>query len=109
MKTKELGADNIFVGKWKVVSLYIYVQKQGWTLFQRYGRNSFIWEFEQAKALNFPSGEVAYEGKLKEHFIHHPKEETEYVYYPKERQLYIDRSDYAPGGFCNICINGAIG
>lgn len=105
MKTKELSTDNGFVGKWKVVSLYAYVQEQGWTLFRRYGHNSFIWEFEQTKILNFPSGEVAYEGKLKEHFIHSPKEETEYAYYPSDRQLYIDRSDYLEDGFCNICIN----
>ena len=37
--------------------------------------------------------------------MHSPKEETEYAYYPADKQLYIDRSDYEPDGVCNICIN----
>ncbi len=51
------------------------------------------------------AGAVAYEGKLNEHFHTSPKEETEYAHYPDDRQLYIDRSDYEPDDFCNICIN----
>ncbi|VDR33835.1 Uncharacterised protein [Alistipes sp. cv1] len=105
MKKEQDQSVNIFTGKWKVVSLYCFVQEQGWTLFKRYGHNSFFWEFEEVRKLEFPTGTVAYEGRLKEHFIHSPKEETEYAYYPSDRQLYIDRSDYEPDGFCNICIN----
>lgn len=105
MKSPEIQSNNFFTGKWKIVSLYAYVQEQGWTLFKRYGHNSFTWEFEEDRQLNFQSGEVAYEGKLKEHFKHGHKDETEYAYYPSDRKLSIDRSDYAPDGFCNICIN----
>ena len=100
-----MQSENIFVGKFKVMSLYCYVQQQGWTLFKRYGNNSFIWEFEQERQHVFKSDETAYEGKLREHFIDSPKEIIEYAYYPSDWQLYIDRSDYAPDGFCNICIN----
>lgn len=98
-------SENIFIGKFKVMSLYCYVQEQGWTLFKRYGNNSFLWEFEEERRLSFNSGAKAFEGKLKEDFEDSPKEITEYAYYPSDRQLYIDRSDYAPDGFCNICIN----
>lgn len=97
--------ENIFTGKFKVVSLYCFVREKGWTLFKRYGHNSFRWEFTEEKILKFQSGTVAYEGELKEYFRHSPEEITEYAYYPTDRQLYIDRSDYAPDGFCNICIN----
>jgi len=100
-----MESQNIFIGKFKVVSLYCYVQEQGWTLFKRYGPKSFTWEFAPEKQLDFPSGGMAYEGKLKEHFHASPKEITEFAYYPADRQLYIDRSDYELDGFINICIN----
>lgn len=100
-----MDTSNIFTGKFKVISVYCYVQDHGWTLFKRYGHNSFTWEFDEQKVLEFSSGEVAYEGELREHFRHSPKEVTEYSYYPADKQLYIDRSDYAPDGYCNICIN----
>jgi hypothetical protein len=37
--------------------------------------------------------------------LNHKLETTEYTYCPADRQLYIDRSDYKPDGFVNICIN----
>lgn len=100
-----MESQNIFTGKFKVLAVYCNVQEQGWTLFKRYGHKSFRWEFIQEKEIPFPDGTVAYEGRLKEHFKDSPKEQTEFAYYPSDRQLYIDRSDYAPDGFCNICIN----
>ncbi len=103
--TQENQSERLFSGKFKVVSLYLNVVEQGWTLFRRYGPKTFLWEFIPDKTLNFPSGTVAYEGKLHEHFRESPKEVTEFAWYPEDKQLYIDRSDYEPDGFINICIN----
>lgn len=97
--------ENVFVGKFKIVSLYCKIQGQGWTLFKRYGNGSFIWEFGESKTLNFSSGAVACEGNLKENFKTGPGGITGYAYYPSDSQLYIDRSGYAPDGFCDICVN----
>lgn len=103
--TRENQSECLFTGKFKVVSLYVNIVEQGWILFKRYGNNSFLWEFVPDRTLQFSSGTVAYEGKLVEHFKDSPKEITDFAWYPEDRQLYIDRSDYAPDGFCNICIN----
>lgn len=103
--TEDNQLDCLFSGKFKVVSLYLNIANQGWTLFKRYGNNSFLWEFLPDKTLRFRTGAVAYAGKLKEHFKDSPKEVTEFAWYPEDKKLYIDRSDYEPDGFCNICIN----
>ncbi len=100
-----MQSENIFTGKWKIVSVYCYVQQQGWTFMKRYGPGDFIWEFEQERQLLSRVGESGFEGKLHEHFSDTPKGVTEYAYYPCDRKLYIDRSDYEPVGYCNICVN----
>lgn len=93
MKPINLKSKHLFRGTWKIVSLYCNVQGQGWTLFKKYGRNSFIWTFTQKdyRLIEQRKGEDA--------------TLTEYSYFPSDKQLYIDRSDYEPDGFCNICIN----
>ena len=96
---------NPFTGRWKVLSLYCNVHGQGWTLFKVYGHKSFVWEFTETKCIEFPSGGVMYDGKLRELRWKHEPEETEYSYYTKEKHLYIDRSDIEDDGFINICIN----
>lgn len=52
----------------------------------------------------FPSGSVAYTGKLIEHRKDHEAFETEYAFYPADKHLYVDRSDIAEDGFINVCI-----
>lgn len=105
MKPYVNNQRNIFTGKFKILSLHGFVQGQGWMLFKRYHHNSFTWEFEESMRLQFKSGGTAFAGKLTEHFADSPKERTQYAYYPSEKLLYIDRSDYAPGLSYNICIN----
>ncbi len=97
--------ENIFIGKWRVVSLYANVVEQGWTLFKRYGRKSFVWEFCEIGSVRFPIGSVMHSGVLRELRRKHEPETTEYTYCAADRLLYIDRSDYEPDGFVNICIN----
>lgn len=97
--------SNLFIGKWKIVSLYCNVVDQGWTLFKTYGRNSFIWEFIEISSIRFPNGSILHKGHLRELCRKHEPITTEYTYCERDRLLYIDRSDYEPEGFVNICIN----
>jgi hypothetical protein len=97
--------SNPFTGKWRIISLYCNVVDQGWTLFKRYGSKSFVWEFCEIGSVRFPSGSVLHSGVLHEVRPKHKAETTEYSYCSADRQLYIDRSDYEPDGFVNICIN----
>ncbi len=48
--------ENPFTGKWRVVSVYANVVEHGWTLFKRYGRESFVWEFCEIGSVRFPVG-----------------------------------------------------
>ncbi len=97
--------ENIFTGKWRVVSLCCNVVEQGWTLFKRYGRKSFVWEFCEIGSVRFPVGSVIHSGILRELRLKREPETTEFTYCAADRLLYIDRSDYEPDGFVNICIN----
>lgn len=100
-----MSSKNFFAGKFRVISLYCYVKDHGWKLLRRYGKNSFMWEFEQERQIKIPSGEIVYKGKLREHFAASPKEMTGYIYYPSEHLLHIDRSGYTRGTVHSICIN----
>ncbi len=97
-------SENPFMGKWRVVSVYANVIEQGWTLFKRYGRESFVWEFCEIGSGRFPVGSVFRSGVLKESRLKHEPETTEFTYCTADWLLYIDRSDYEPDGFVNICI-----
>ena len=97
--------SNPFTGKWKIVSLYCNVVEQGWTLFKRYGHGAFVWEFCEIGSVRFPVGSVFHSGVLRELRSKHEPETTEYTYCSADRLLYIDRSDYEPDRFVNICIN----
>lgn len=105
MRTGNDESVNIFTGKWMIVGLYGYVQDQGWTLIEEYKDTCYLWEFEEENRNVFLSGVTSYEGKLKELYNDGTEEITQYSYYPSDRLLYIDRSDYEPDGFCNICLN----
>ncbi len=97
--------SNPFIGKWRIVSLYANVVEQGWTLFKRYGRKSFVWEFCEIGSVRFPNGSTLHSGVLRELRSKHEPETTEYTYCPMDRLLYIDRSHYEPDRFISICIN----
>ena len=103
--SKKRHLRNPFTGRWKVISLYCNVHNQGWMLFEIYDPKSFIWEFTEIQKIEFPSGSVAYGGKLTELRQKQEPEKTEYAYYPSDRHLYIDRSDIESDGFVNMCIN----
>ncbi len=105
MKKRNDESENIFTGKWRVVSLYCNVVKQGWMLFKRYRPKSFVWEFCEIGSVRFPIGSVLHSGVLRESRPKSEPETTEYTYCAADRLLYIDRSDYEPDGFVNICIN----
>ncbi len=97
--------ENPFNGKWRIVSLYCNVVEQGWTLFKRYGSKSFVWEFCEIGSVRFPTGSTLHSGVLSESRLKYEPETTEFTYCSADRLLYIDRSDYEPDGFVNICIN----
>ena len=105
MKSILTMPENPFVGKWKIVSLYCNVVEQGWTLFKRYGHGAFVWEFCEIGSVRFPVGSVFHSGVLRELRSKHDPETTEFTYCAADRLLYIDRSDYEPDGFVNVCIN----
>ncbi len=72
--------SNPFTGKWRVVSLYCNVVEQGWTLFKRYGRRSFVWEFCEIGSVRFPVGSVIHSGVLRESRLKHEAETMELVF-----------------------------
>ncbi len=64
-----------------------------------------MWEFCEIGSVRFPVGSVFHSGVLRELRSKHEPDTTEYTYCAADRLLYIDRSDYEPDGFVNICIN----
>ena len=94
-----------FTGKWKIVSLYGYVDPLGWVLVKRYGRKGMIWEFTPLREHVFPAGSAVTDGLLIEHYPGFGAEVTEYAYYAADRLLYIDRSHIAADGFVELCLN----
>ena len=97
--------NNILVGKWKIVSLYGYVEPLGWVLVKRYGRKGMVWEFTPLREHVFPAGSAVAEGLLIEHYPGLGAEVTEYAYYAADRLLYIDRSHIAGDDFVELCLN----
>lgn len=100
-----MDSKNIFTGKWRIAALYANVVGQGWTLFKEYEPDEFTWGFTESLRLTFPAGTFVYSGKMLEQIKDGKDFLTEFSYFAEDRQLYIDRSDYAEDGFCNICIN----
>ena len=96
--------ENVFIGKWKIVSLYGYVEPLGWVLVKRYGRKSMIWEFTPLRERVFPVGGAVAEGLLLEHHPGLGADVMEYIYYATNRLLYIDRSHIAGDSFVEICL-----
>ncbi len=105
MKPDENDRKNIFTGTWKPGTRYINIPGKGWKRVEVYGAESSIWEFEEDQRWETASGAMVFEGKLTEYTEGRPPEITEYAYYSGKGELYIERSDYTPDGFCFICCN----
>lgn len=102
MKSSKKRRSNSFIGKYKVLRLYCNIHNQGLTLFKIYGHKSFVWDFTQTEETVFPAGSVAYGGKLTEYRKDVEPHVTDYAYYPKDKHLYIYRSDMEEDGFVNV-------
>lgn len=100
--------ENPFTGHFAITDLYCNSEEYSWILFRVNGQEDVVWEFVQTQELTFRSGNVVYGGKLIEHLKGHEDIVTEYAYYPREKCLYIDRTQYADAGFFRICINNRL-
>lgn len=100
-----MKSENLFTGKWMIAGIYANVVKQGWTSINEYEPYEFIWEFTEEIKVSFLSGTVVYSGKLTERLKDQKDILTGYCYYPADRQLQIDRLDFAAERHMPVCIN----
>ena len=90
-------------GKWKITEFYKKGGGEEWDVIEFCMPNPFTWEFRQTKSYAGPGGKTVFEGILKEAFEGGPVAETGFFWYPDDRLLIIDRSDYEDDGFLVIC------
>lgn len=91
---------NIPTGKWQMVCWNANTVN-GWERLNYFSDNQLTWEFQPNEThLN----ETQTNGILIESAIGESPNRTKYYYYPDEKLLAIDRSDYADDGYLLACI-----